>query len=76
MWSGSFNRSCQSFRPTSPGGPIPPETSAPSATRIFRALRELLGAFGECVCVLEDLHWADEGTLRPIGVSAFIDAHP
>ncbi|MDQ4047769.1 MAG: AAA family ATPase, partial [Actinomycetota bacterium] len=32
--------------------------------RIFRALRELLGALGPTVCVLEDLHWADEGTLE------------
>jgi DNA-binding CsgD family transcriptional regulator/tetratricopeptide (TPR) repeat protein len=32
--------------------------------RVFRALSELLGALGECVCVLEDLHWADEGTLE------------
>ncbi|MBW3608879.1 MAG: AAA family ATPase [Actinobacteria bacterium] len=32
--------------------------------RIFRALRELLAAFGPTVCVLEDLHWADESTLE------------
>ena len=32
--------------------------------RTFRALRELLGAFGPIVCVLEDLHWADESTLE------------
>lgn len=32
--------------------------------RIFRALRELIGAFGPTVCNLEDLHWADEGTLE------------
>ncbi len=32
--------------------------------RIFRALRELLAALGPAVCVLEDLHWADESTLE------------
>lgn len=32
--------------------------------RVFRGLRELLGALGPAVCVLEDLHWADEGTLE------------
>lgn len=32
--------------------------------RIFRALRELLTALGPAVCVLEDLHWADESTIE------------
>ncbi len=32
--------------------------------RVFRGLRELLGGFGPVACVLEDLHWADEGTLE------------
>lgn len=32
--------------------------------RVFRAIRELLAAFGPAVCVLEDVHWADEGTLE------------
>lgn len=31
--------------------------------RTFRALRELLEALGPTVCVLEDLNWADAGTL-------------
>ncbi len=31
--------------------------------QIFRALRELLAALGPTVCILEDLHWADESTL-------------
>jgi DNA-binding CsgD family transcriptional regulator/tetratricopeptide (TPR) repeat protein len=30
--------------------------------RTFRAVAELLRALGPAVCVLEDLHWADEGT--------------
>jgi len=32
--------------------------------RVFRALRALLGALGQCVCALEDLHLADERTLE------------
>ncbi len=32
--------------------------------RVFRALRELIDAFGPTACLLEDLHWADEGTLE------------
>lgn len=32
--------------------------------RVFRALREMFGALGQCLCVLEDLHWADAGTLE------------
>jgi len=32
--------------------------------RVFRALRALLGALGPTVCLLEDLHWADEGTFE------------
>jgi DNA-binding CsgD family transcriptional regulator/tetratricopeptide (TPR) repeat protein len=32
--------------------------------RLFRALREFLGALGPAVLVLEDLHWADETTVE------------
>jgi len=32
--------------------------------RTFRALRELLETLGPTVCVLEDLHWADGGTVE------------
>jgi len=44
----------------------PPPLDDPQAERhrLFRGLRELLGALGPTVCVLEDLHWADEGTLE------------
>lgn len=44
----------------------PPPLDDPQAERhrVFRGLRELLGALGPTVCVLEDLHWADEGTLE------------
>ncbi len=48
---------------------LPPQPAAigdPRAERhrIFRALRDLLAALGPAVCVLEDLHWADESTLE------------
>ena len=45
--------------------PDPPEPLADRLAerhRLFRALRELLGALGRSVLVLEDLHWADEQT--------------
>jgi DNA-binding NarL/FixJ family response regulator len=32
--------------------------------RLFRALRELLGALGPSILVLEDLHWADDATIE------------
>lgn len=32
--------------------------------RLFRAVRELLGALGAPVIVLEDLHWADDATVE------------
>lgn len=49
--------------------PMLPQDHAPldSTTtlhRVFRALRELLGALGPTICVLEDLQWADEATLE------------
>lgn len=46
--------------------PEPPPIDDPRAQRhrIFRALLELIGAFSPTVCVFEDLHWADEGTLE------------
>lgn len=41
--------------------------------RVFRGLRALLDCAGPLVCVLEDLHWADEGTLEFL---AFLVADP
>lgn len=59
------------LRPLFPeiGERLPPELpplSEPRAERhrAFRALRELLVAFGPTVLVLEDLHWADEATIE------------
>lgn len=59
------------LRPLLPelAGVLPPEPpplwdARAERHRVFRALRELLGAFGPTLCVLEDLHWADEGTLE------------
>ncbi|MGI8622215.1 MAG: ATP-binding protein [Solirubrobacteraceae bacterium] len=47
-----------------PAQPVPIGDPRAERHRIFRALRELLAAFGPTVCVLEDLHWADESTLE------------
>ena len=59
------------LRPLLPelGDQLPPEPGPlgdPRAERhrIFRGLRELLGAYGPTLCILEDLHWADEGTFE------------
>ncbi|MGI5500265.1 helix-turn-helix transcriptional regulator [Lentzea sp. CA-135723] len=42
----------------------PPSTGDPRADRhrFFRALRELLGVLGPVLLVVEDLHWADDGS--------------
>lgn len=47
-----------------PPRPAPLGDARAERHRIFRALRELLAAFGPLVCVLEDLHWVDESTLE------------
>lgn len=47
-----------------PPRPLPLDDPRAERHRIFRALRELLGCLGPTVCVLEDLHWSDEGTLE------------
>lgn len=47
-----------------PSAPDPLLDPRAQRHRTFRALRELLEALGPTVCVLEDLHWADGGTLE------------
>ncbi|MCG5212810.1 helix-turn-helix transcriptional regulator [Streptosporangium sp. KLBMP 9127] len=44
--------------------PAPPPLDNPQAERhrVFRAIRALLAAVGPAVLVIEDLHWADDGT--------------
>ncbi|MBB4701032.1 helix-turn-helix transcriptional regulator [Sphaerisporangium siamense] len=44
--------------------PAPPPLNDPRAERhrVFRAIRALLAAVAPAVLVIEDLHWADEGT--------------
>jgi len=56
-----------------PEAPAPLGDPGADRHRVFRALRELLGAFGPTVCVLEDLHWADEATLELL---AFLVSEP
>lgn len=67
----SFSPVVGALRPLLPelADELPPQPEAlrdPRAERhrVFRALRELLTALGPTVCVLEDMHWADEGTLE------------
>lgn len=47
-----------------PPAPFPPAVDDPRAERhhLFRAVHALLGAAGPTVLVVEDLHWADDGT--------------
>jgi len=55
--------------------PAPRALGDPGAERhrLFRAVRDLLRSLGPAVLVLEDLHWADEGTRR---VLRFVVADP
>jgi DNA-binding CsgD family transcriptional regulator/tetratricopeptide (TPR) repeat protein len=42
---------------------LPPLVDAPAERhRLFRSIAEVFRALGPAVCVLEDLHWSDEGT--------------
>ncbi|MBB6349281.1 DNA-binding CsgD family transcriptional regulator [Nonomuraea muscovyensis] len=47
-----------------PPAPLPPPVDDPRAERhrLFRAVHALLAAAGPVVLVVEDLHWADDGT--------------
>ncbi len=47
-----------------PACPEPLSDPRAQRHRVFRALREMLSALGSVVCVLEDMHWADESTLE------------
>ncbi|TQM80860.1 regulatory LuxR family protein [Saccharothrix saharensis] len=42
--------------------PLPGVDAGSERHRVFRAVRELLAVPGRAVLVLEDVHWADEGT--------------
>lgn len=42
--------------------PLPAVDAGSERHRVFRAVRELLAVPGRAVLVLEDVHWADEGT--------------
>lgn len=45
-----------------PPAPEPPTDHRAAQHRLFRAVRALLEALGETVVVVEDVHWADDGT--------------
>lgn len=45
-----------------PPAPEPLPDAGAGRHRLFRAVRALLDALGETVMVVEDLHWADDGT--------------
>ncbi len=67
--------------------PVLPDAGDPRTERHqrFRAVRELLAAFGPTVLVLEDVHWVDDGTLElvrylghdpPAGLCLILTARP
>ncbi|MEU8628640.1 AAA family ATPase [Streptomyces sp. NPDC048669] len=45
-----------------PSAPEPVHDPRAQRHRLFRAVRALLSALGETVVIVEDLHWADDGT--------------
>ncbi|MFI6316201.1 ATP-binding protein [Nonomuraea sp. NPDC050556] len=45
-----------------PAAPEPLGEPSAERHRFFRGVRELLCALGTCVLIMENLHWADEGT--------------
>ncbi|MFI0480809.1 ATP-binding protein [Actinomadura sp. 9N215] len=68
-----------------PPAPEPLQDVRAREHRVFRAVHALLDALGETVMVVEDLHWADDGTrdlLRflvddpPAGLSAVLSYRP
>ncbi|WP_328603468.1 AAA family ATPase [Amycolatopsis sp. NBC_00345] len=68
-----------------PSPPAPLGDRQAEAHRFFRAVRELLDALGPLLLVVEDLHWADDGTRRllrflmsepPSGLSLLVSYRP
>ncbi|MDT8911959.1 AAA family ATPase [Amycolatopsis sp. PS_44_ISF1] len=68
-----------------PSPPAPLGDRRAEAHRFFRAVRELIDALGPLLLVVEDLHWADDGTRRllrflmgepPPGLSLLVSYRP
>ncbi|NKI45103.1 ATP-binding protein [Streptomyces physcomitrii] len=66
---GALNPVCGALRPylpelgeSLPPAPEPLQDHRARQHRLFRAVRALLDALGDAVLVVEDLHWADDGT--------------
>ncbi|MGI5470885.1 ATP-binding protein [Streptomyces sp. CA-132043] len=67
--AGRLSPVCGALRPylpelaaSLPPAPDPLPDHRAGRHRLFRAVRELLAALGPVVVVVEDLHWADDGT--------------
>ncbi|SFQ71592.1 regulatory protein, luxR family [Amycolatopsis arida] len=56
-----------------PEQPVPLGDAGAERHRLFRAVRELLGALGPAVLVVEDVHWADDGSRQLL---RFLTADP
>jgi DNA-binding CsgD family transcriptional regulator/tetratricopeptide (TPR) repeat protein len=62
--AGALRAVLPELAPILPAAPEPLGDKLAERHRLFRAVRELLGALGPSVLVLEDLHWGDQATLE------------
>ncbi|UOX91808.1 AAA family ATPase [Amycolatopsis sp. FBCC-B4732] len=62
--TGVLGRPLPELAPLLPVAPEPPGDRRAEAHRFFRAVRELLDLLGPLVLVVEDVHWADDGSRR------------
>jgi DNA-binding CsgD family transcriptional regulator len=61
---GALRSLLPELAPMLPENHVPMGDSTAALHQVFRALRELFGALGPTICVLEDLQWADDVTLE------------
>jgi len=62
--AGALRSLLPELAPMLPQDHAPAGDSTAQRHRTFRALRELFGALGPTICVLEDLHWADHASVE------------
>ncbi|WP_233225910.1 ATP-binding protein [Amycolatopsis sp. CA-126428] len=62
--AGVLGRYVPELAPSLPPPPDPLGDSRAETHRFFRAVRELLDSLGPLVLVVDDLHWADDGSRR------------
>ncbi|MFI6596726.1 ATP-binding protein [Nonomuraea sp. NPDC050536] len=65
--TGALHGHLPELTPLLPPAPAPLPDPAAERHRLFRAVHDLLAAAGPAVLVIEDLHWADDGTQDLLG---------